>query len=74
MTVYLEVIPCRVSWIYIEYLNSYVWGELSSFFIQLKLYFLFDYGVMFEQNDEHVLIRTLSQTDVHFGRVCLLIC
>ena len=48
MIVYLVVTPCRVSWIYIEYLNSYVWGELSSFYIQLKLYFLFDYGVMFE--------------------------
>ena len=48
MIVYLVVVSCRVSWIYIEYLNTYVWGELSSFFSQLKLYFLFDYGVAFE--------------------------
>ena len=48
MIVYLEVVSCRVSWIYIEYLNTYVIGELSSFFSQLKLYFLFDNGVAFE--------------------------
>ena len=48
MIVYLVVVSCRVSWIYIEYLNTYVWDELSSFFSPLKLYFLFDYGVVFE--------------------------
>ena len=36
MIVYLVVVSCRVSWIYIEYLNTYVWDELSSFFSQLN--------------------------------------
>ena len=48
MIVYFVVVSCRVSWIYIEYLIIYVWGELRSFFSQFKLYFLFDYIVMFE--------------------------
>lgn len=48
MIIYLVVVSCRVSLIYIEYLNTYVWDELSSFFSELKLYFLFDYGVVFE--------------------------